>query len=129
MFTRLMRPFVANWHIDGALKDAQKEIKSSIDKHGQGAFVTPHEINGVLMEEVKEFQDALHDNDLIQVYEELAQVAQVAIFGMASIRQAAQLSIENEGVRPREFFEKKMDKKSISYPDDDVNLTGEGDSR
>jgi NTP pyrophosphatase (non-canonical NTP hydrolase) len=107
MFTRLRRPFVTNWHIDGALRDAQDEIVSSVDKHGQGAFVTPHEIDGVLMEEVKEFQDAIHDNDLVQVYKELAQVAQVAIFGMASIRQAAQLSIENEGVRLGDFFEKK----------------------
>lgn len=118
MFTRLRRPFVTNWHIDGALEDAKVEIQSAIDKHGQGAFVTPHEVSGVLKEEVKEFHDALHDNDLVQIYKELAQVAQVAIFGMASIRQAAQLHMENEGVSPGEFFEKKIDKKSISYPDE-----------
>jgi NTP pyrophosphatase (non-canonical NTP hydrolase) len=117
--------FVTDWHIDGAIEDAKAEIVGSIGKHCRGAFVTPHEIDGVLMEEVREFQDAIHDNDMVQIYKELAQVAQVAIFGMASIRQAAQSSIENEGVGPGEFFEEKIDEKSISYMD----VTEEGDSK
>jgi hypothetical protein len=46
---------------------------------------------------------------------------------MASIRQAVQLFVKNEGISPGEFFEKKIDEKSVSHPDGDVNFIDEGD--
>jgi antirestriction protein ArdC len=108
MFNKLSRPFVTNLHITGSLEDLDEELKRAIDKHGQGAFVTTCEISGVLKEEVDEFLTAVHDNDFVKVYKELSHIAQVAVFGMASIRQGAQDYIESNGKNLDSFFKDKI---------------------
>jgi len=73
---------------DGAMAYVNEEIDHALEKHGTGAFVSTHEILGVLDEEFEEFKRAIHKNDIDACMDELAQVAQVAIFGIASILQA-----------------------------------------
>lgn len=59
------------------------ELDYALEKYP--AFNSPHEAYGVLAEEFKEVLDALHANDFVQLYKELAQVSAVARKAMMMI--------------------------------------------
>lgn len=78
---------------DEAIKDAENEvsdhIKNVLQKHGKGTFASRHEVYGVLMEEVREFERAIEHGTLDQIAYELKDIAQVCIFGLACIKENA----------------------------------------
>lgn len=61
------------------------EIKRRLDQKGWGIFVSSHEVSGILREEMREFEDAVGDNDAEQIGKELLDIAVGAVFGMVSL--------------------------------------------
>ena len=61
-------------------------ILTKIERKGRGVWVSPHEILGIITEEVKEFTDAVHHNNEEEQLAELLDIAVSAIFGIASIK-------------------------------------------
>ena len=59
-----------------ALTNIKNEAQSALEKYG--AFRSPHEFYGVLMEEVHEFMVAMHANDEDGARMEAMQIAAVA---------------------------------------------------
>lgn len=55
-------------------------IKQLKDK-GKGTFASIHEISGSVDEEVREFKDAVHDNDHSEIQKELLDIAVAAVWG------------------------------------------------
>lgn len=57
------------------------------EQKGHGSFSSSHEILGILNEEMKEYTDAVHENQSDHdKIEELKDIAVAALFGIASIR-------------------------------------------
>jgi NTP pyrophosphatase (non-canonical NTP hydrolase) len=57
-----------------------------LKKHGNGKFISAHETLGVLTEEYDETINAVRNNSEGQIIQELFDVAQTAVFGVASMR-------------------------------------------
>jgi hypothetical protein len=60
-------------------------LNRRLEEKGKGIYMSSHEINGIIDEEVDEFKDEVRNNDGGGQYEELIDVAVGCIFGMASI--------------------------------------------
>src|ERR1035437_25210 len=81
-----MRHQIDNKNVnDIIINYADKEWKVQLEHKGNGIFVSSHEILGCLMEEVREFEDAVRSNDLNKLKEELTDILVVALHGLASI--------------------------------------------
>lgn len=81
------RAIVDKIYIENAIKYLEVGLDDRLRQHGTFSFIGPHEIMGVLDEEVnKELLDAVHANDEQQVLNELLDIAIGAIFGIASIQ-------------------------------------------
>jgi hypothetical protein len=74
----------------------RKDVKDTLDyadnqwniqlaHKGDGIFVSSHEILGVLIEEIREFENAIQSNDLDKIGGELTDILIVALHGLASI--------------------------------------------
>jgi hypothetical protein len=61
-------------------------LDARLQQKGDGIFMSPHEIWGVMDEEMLEFKDAVTANDMQHVYLELIDIAVAAIFGLVSIQ-------------------------------------------
>jgi len=84
------RPQVSDKAIGEALRFVAGELDRRLKEKGQGAFVSRHELYGVLDEEVQELRAAVHDNmPYREMIAELADVAVPAIFGIACIKEDA----------------------------------------
>ena len=68
-----------------ALDEARSELSKRLSQKGYGGFASTHEMFGVLMEEVNELSEALHDNDQEQFVSELKDIVVAALFSLASI--------------------------------------------
>lgn len=68
-----------------ALNEAKSELSRRLIQKGHGGFASTHEMFGVLMEEVNELSEALHDNDQDQFVAELKDIVVAALFSLASI--------------------------------------------
>lgn len=79
------RPEVPAGYLDLVLEVVKDGLKRRIQKHGVGALVGPHEIAGVLEEEMREMWNEVHGDDDARVHHELLDVAVAALFGMASL--------------------------------------------
>jgi hypothetical protein len=73
--------------LSSAFEEASTRLTEALKKHGIGAFISYHEVYGILDEEVTEFKAAVHNNNLEEAYSELLDVAQVALFAIASIKE------------------------------------------
>jgi hypothetical protein len=63
---------------------------SELECKGRGCFASNHEIYGVILEEVDEYLDAIHDNLTdSEMINELSDIAVAAIFGITSIKMKA----------------------------------------
>lgn len=56
-----------------------------LERHGYGLAAGPHEIYGILAEEMAELLDEVRANNAPDVYNELVDIAIGAIFGMVSM--------------------------------------------
>lgn len=64
-------------------------LKARMKEKGEHAFISIHEILGVVNEEHDELIDAVRDNNHAQVESELIDIAIGAIWGIASIEEEA----------------------------------------
>jgi hypothetical protein len=72
--------------IEAVVSELQKQIDKRIDKHGRDSFIGPHEIFGVLAEEVDEYLVEVRLEDHDKQVAELFDIAVAAVFGIASLR-------------------------------------------
>lgn len=71
--------------IDRTLRKILLKLRADLRSKGRGAFVSSHEIYGILAEELNvELLDAIHANDPQQIQKELIDVAVGALFALAS---------------------------------------------
>ena len=68
------------------LDEVLPAIGRRLARHGYGLAAGPHEIYGILAEEMDELIDELRDNNHTEFYHELLDIAVGAIFGMASMK-------------------------------------------
>ena len=83
--TRPQRLALATSAFLAATEDVTRELDRRISEKGPGAFVSRHEILGIVGEEYSELVEAVHraaDND---VRRELLDIAVACIFGVASL--------------------------------------------
>lgn len=78
------RSSVSDDSIQLSFHELRAHMQVVLDKHGRGAFASTHEIIGVLIEEFRELEDALHSNDDVCFQAELKDIAQVCVFAFAS---------------------------------------------
>ena len=73
------------------IEEVQTKVKAQLLKclrqKGFGAFTSSHEVLGVLEEEFCELKDAIRDNNIKNVKEELFDIAVGAIFSLACIEE------------------------------------------
>jgi NTP pyrophosphatase (non-canonical NTP hydrolase) len=67
------------------LAELASALERRVSKHGDGAFVGPHEGLGVIVEEYDELLDAVRSNDRRRVRDEAMDVAVGALWLVASI--------------------------------------------
>lgn len=78
---------VNNSRIKTVISELSGAINRRIEKHGRDSFIGPHEIYGVLAEEVDEYKAELrNDADVERHIAELFDIAVAALFGIASLR-------------------------------------------
>lgn len=80
------RDVVSTESIENAISIVMKELALQLNIKGDGSFVSSHEIDGVLDEEVHEFKKEVHANNINGIENELVDIAVAAIFGIACIK-------------------------------------------
>jgi len=83
----MKRPQIKESYIEEAFEQLRKELDERRAKHGDGLFISDHEILGKVAEEYDELKDAVRGNDRKHVQAELLDVAIGALFGYMSIEQ------------------------------------------
>lgn len=71
---------------DLALFELKACLEARIREKGDGAFVSIHEMRGVLSEEWQELKEAMHSKKLPDIEAELMDLAVGAIFAYACLR-------------------------------------------
>jgi hypothetical protein len=72
-------------YTDSAIKAIRDQLEMRLEEKGCHTFTSSHEISGVITEEYKEVQDAVHLNDQQYLRKELIDIAVGAIWGIVSI--------------------------------------------
>ena len=80
-----MREQICDEVLDEAFELFKLHLAKKLEKHGRGEFVGLHETLGILTEEYYEVIEAAKSNSREDFISELADVAVVAIFGIASL--------------------------------------------
>lgn len=80
------RPLVDNDQIKVAIDDLRQVMKRRLEEKGRGAFLSRHEILGVIEEEYSELVGAVTEPEMAAVVDELLDVAVACIFGVACIK-------------------------------------------
>jgi hypothetical protein len=81
------RPQASPEEVAEVLGYIQDEVAREIAKKGRGAFVSRHEILGVLHEEYREFEDEVHHGVDVTLMKELRDIAVAAIWGIVSTKK------------------------------------------
>ena len=81
------RPLLTNPNLQQATLDMQLKMFKCLDKKGYGAWLSSHEILGIITEEYKELVDAVHSGTKEQMKQELLDVAVGCVFAGACIQQ------------------------------------------
>jgi hypothetical protein len=71
--------------LTAANADVLKKIETRLYAKGSGLFVDKHQIWGIIDEEMREFKDEIHLNNVQKARVELIDIAVAAIWGIASI--------------------------------------------
>lgn len=77
--------------LERVMSHLNMELLRRFDQHGTGAMASPHEIRGVLDEEVEELHEAIRENDGVGTYNELFDVAVAALVGCMSLYEEVQI--------------------------------------
>lgn len=86
MSKTIMRITIPNRCITEARNDVYIALKRKMKKKGKKAFISRHEIFGIIYEELDELKDAMRNNDDVNFEEELIDIALSSIFCLASFR-------------------------------------------
>lgn len=68
-----------------AIDSVARKTSERLAEKGRGSFASVHEVWGAVDEEMREFKDAVRENDLSAVERELRDIAVGAIFAIACI--------------------------------------------
>lgn len=71
-------------HVDKALASLKEHVMAILESHGDQSANSRHEVYGILMEEVREYEDEVRSGDGQGMANELRDIAQVCIYGMIS---------------------------------------------
>ena len=99
------RPEVEQDIIEMALDRLKKKLAYRLEQKGRAAWVSTHEIKGLVDEEIDELKDACHKNNILDFEEELLDIAVAAVFGLASIYKLG----GSERIDWTEFFKGKQE--------------------
>ena len=83
----VVRKNVTDKDIDKTVEAVKNAIHRRLRKHGFGLAASLHEVLGILVEEMNEFEDEVKANDTDKAYYELQDIAVAAIFGMISMEK------------------------------------------
>ena len=72
-----------NW--ETTIEQVVEKLAERIEIHGQDAMVSTHEVLGIVIEEVRELEDAARGNDTAEFRAELWDVLIAALVGLTSI--------------------------------------------
>ena len=81
---KLTRDIIKNTTVDKVIELVLKKLQKKMTKKGMGGFVSSHEGYGVVMDEFVELGEAVHDNDIDGVINEIVDIAVAAIWSIAS---------------------------------------------
>lgn len=81
------RKCVPGW-IDIEMNEFKKVLKEKIEEKGDMSFISSHEIDGAIDEELREWKDEVRSNDKDKQVKELSDIMVAAFWGIVSIRQA-----------------------------------------
>jgi NTP pyrophosphatase (non-canonical NTP hydrolase) len=87
--TKSPRPRIGGEAIGNAIADLMNCLKIRLTQKGDGAFASPHEVFGVVIEEVLELLLAILNNNPEAVRRELLDIAVACVFGVACINEKA----------------------------------------
>ena len=79
------RPEVEQDIVQITLDRLNDKLTHRLHHKGRAAWISTHEIKGIVDEEMDELKDACHRNDILDFEEELLDVAVAAVFGLASL--------------------------------------------
>jgi hypothetical protein len=85
MVKQYKRLQITDERIEAVFGDLTKALERRLRKHGRLSFIGPHEIFGILSEEVHELEHEIRNNDTAKTYQELLDVAIATIWGLVSI--------------------------------------------
>ena len=69
-----------------AIEDVKEHLHTCLKNNGMHVAVSPHEIYGLVQEEVSELLSEVHDNDTENCIDELLDIAVAAVYGIVSLR-------------------------------------------
>lgn len=79
------RPQISELQIQQVVANFEMALRERLQQKGHGAFVSTHEIVGVVAEEYDEMMDALRQNNRPNFRSELLDVAVGCVFGVACV--------------------------------------------
>ena len=82
-----IRQEIKNTQISNSVQELSSELVRRLKEKGSGAFVSTHEILGIVTEEYHELVDAVRSDVVDDVRDELLDIAVGCIFGIASINE------------------------------------------
>ena len=81
----MQRTQITETQIDKAMEELKTKLKLRLEEKGYGTFASTHEIAGVIDEEYRELQEAVHYNNREDFKDELLDIAVGAVFGVACV--------------------------------------------
>ena len=81
----MTRPEITEEQIALVVAAFEQELRRQLGRKGPRAFVSTHEVAGVVTEEYHEMLAALHGNDLGHFRSELLDIAVGCVFGVACL--------------------------------------------
>ena len=82
----MTRPVITDADLERVIQVVVRKLEFRMKEKGRGAFVSSHEIMGIVSEEYDEMKEAVQENDHNKLFDELADIAVGIIKGMASMQ-------------------------------------------
>jgi len=82
----MTRPVITDADLERVIQVVVRKLEFRMKEKGRGAFVSSHEIMGIVSEEYDEMKEAVQENDHNKLFDELADIAVGSIKGMASMQ-------------------------------------------
>lgn len=79
------RPRITKKENEGTIEMVETALSMRLREKGCGAWVSSHEILGVLTEEYQEVTDAVHSGTVLEIRHELIDIAVACVFGISCI--------------------------------------------